>query len=145
MRLAQDPGVENQGGRRLLVVDDEVAIAFALGEYFQLLGYRVDCAHERAEAEALVACRRYEVVIADLRLSWLDHCGGLELLADIHQRQPNARLVVLTAYGSAELRAEAGRRGIHAFLDKPRPLAAIAQVVEGLLPPPPADGTVSPS
>lgn len=127
--------VDECGVRRLLVVDDELAIGFALREYFRLRGFAVDCAHERAEAEALVSLRRYEVVIADLRLSWLDHCGGLELLSDVHHRQPLARRIALTAYGSPELEAEAARRGIDAFLDKPQPLAVLAELIEGLLEP----------
>ena len=53
--------------RRLLVVDDEAPILFALRQYFSPLGYAVVCAREREEAEALLAHDEFALVIADLR------------------------------------------------------------------------------
>jgi CheY-like chemotaxis protein len=49
----------------------------------------------------------------------------------------HAKIVVLTAYGSAEVEDEAKRCGADAFLRKPKPLSQVAQVVEGLLESPP--------
>src|SRR5512143_4317218 len=65
---------------RLLVVDDEAAIRFALTEYFRESGWLVDAAAEREGAEALLACTEYAVVIADLRLTGIYGMEGLDII-----------------------------------------------------------------
>jgi CheY-like chemotaxis protein len=46
---------------------------------------------------------------------------------------PHARIIVLTAYGTAEMEEEALRCGADAFLRKPKPLSHVAQVIQGLI------------
>ena len=118
---------------RILIVDDEESICFSMSEYFSLHGYQVDCARERQEAETLLAQTPYEVVIEDLRLGGTRNTEGLEIVELIRSRHPSTRIVVLTAYGTTEMEAEARKRGADAFLHKPKPLADVAQVVYGLL------------
>ena len=117
---------------RLLIVDDEEPILFALREYFSARSYEVDCASERAEAEELIASRSYAAVIADLRLAGDGH-EGLDLVDYATGRSPAARVIVLTAYGSPEIEQAARRRGARAFLHKPIPLAELERVVAGLV------------
>jgi len=119
--------------KRLLIVEDETAILNALALYFGNQGYAVDTALERTDAEAFLAQRRYDAMLADLRLGGSSDTGGLELVSLVRERWPGTRIVLLTAYGSAEIEQEAWRRGIDAFLHKPQPLAAIALVVSSLL------------
>ncbi len=130
---------------RILVIDDEAPILFALREYFTLRGYEVDCAKEAAEAEALLAARPYAVVIVDLRLSGADGTEGLELIQTARQRWPQTSIILLTAYGSPSTEQEARRCGADQILHKPMPLPSIAKVVAGILEPPrcpsPAVGT----
>lgn len=117
---------------RILVVDDEEAIRDATREYLTALGYHVDAAQEREEAEALLTAATYSLVIADMRLTGVHGREGLELVGYLRERCPWARVVVLTAYGSPDLEAEARRRGADAFLQKPVPLAELARLA-GLL------------
>lgn len=119
--------------QKLLVIDDEESICFSMSEYFSLLGYQVDCAQGREEAELLLASNRYSVVIEDLRLGGMDNTEGLGIIERIHQYHPNTRIVVLTAFGSTDMEAEALSRGAHAFLCKPKPLSNVAQVIFGLM------------
>ena len=122
---------------RLLVVDDEEAICFSMSEYFSLHGYKVDTASEMEEAEKLLGSSEYKVVIQDLRLSLTNNSDGLEMIRTIREHNPQTRIVVLTAYGSAEVEDEARRCGADAFLRKPKPLSQVAQVVQGLIESPP--------
>ena len=122
---------------RLLVVDDEEAICFSMSEYFSLHGYEVDTAREMDEAEKLLDQSDYKVVIQDLRLSLTSHSDGLEMIRSIRAHNPQTRIIVLTAYGSAEVEDEARRCGADAFLRKPKPLSQVAQVVQGLIESPP--------
>lgn len=123
------PSPETTHQPAILVVDDEKTITFAIQNYFTRRGYRVDCAQELEEAEALMANVRYDVVIADLRLTGVHGSEGLEIVRSVRERYPKTRVILLTAYGSPEIEAAAIRYGVHSFLQKPKPLAELAQVV----------------
>ena len=118
---------------RLLVVDDEESICFSMSEYFSLHGYQVDTAREREEAERLIGTTTYQVIIQDLRLGITRDPDGLDIIKLAHTNHPETRIIVLTAYGSAEMEDEARRNGADAFLRKPKPLSQVAQVVQGLI------------
>ena len=122
---------------RLLVVDDEEAICVSMSEYFSMHGYKVDTASELEEAEKLLEASDYKVVIQDLRLSLTSSSDGLEMIRSIREHNPQTRIIVLTAYGSAEVEDEARRCGADAFLRKPKPLSQVAQIVQGLIESPP--------
>src|SRR5690242_5871200 len=122
---------------RLLIVDDEESICFSMSEYFSLHGYKVDTAREMEEAEKLLEASEYKVVIQDLLLSIKHDADGLEMIRVIKEQNLQARIIVLTAYGSAEMEDEARRCGADAFLRKPKPLSQVAQVVQGLIESPP--------
>jgi len=119
---------------RLLIVDDEAAIRFAVSEYFRGNGWTVDAAAEKGEAEALIASRDYAVVIADLRLTGFHGVEGLDIVQRSRELRPRARIVILTGNGTPEIEAEARRRGVDAFLKKPLPLARLAAIVDFLVP-----------
>ena len=118
---------------RILIVDDEESICFSMSEYFEHHGFYVDTARDLDDAEKLIKSTDYKVVIQDLRLGVNKSSDGLQIIKMLHEFQPDARIIVLTAYGSAEMEDEALRCGADAFLRKPKPLSQVAQVVQGLL------------
>ena len=124
---------------RLLVVDDEESICFSMSEYFSLHGFKVDTARELEEAEKLLEAQDYKVIIQDLRLGVTRNSDGLDIIKMVRDLNRNAKIIVLTAYGSSEVEDEARRCGADAFLRKPKPLSQVAQVVEGLLESPPKE------
>jgi len=124
---------------RLLVVDDEESICFSMSEYFSLHGFKVDTARELEEAEKLLEAQDYRVIIQDLRLGVTRNSDGLDIIKMVRDLNRDAKIIVLTAYGSSEVEDEARRCGADAFLRKPKPLSQVAQVVEGLLESPPKE------
>ena len=119
--------------KRLLIIDDEETILFPLKRYFSRLHYRVDCAAELEEAEALVTYTSYDLVIADLSLTAGGSTEGLEILRFVRQHSPATRVIVISAYGTPVIESEAMRRGADAFLQKPQRLADIARVATQLI------------
>jgi DNA-binding response OmpR family regulator len=125
---------------RLLIVDDEPAITFAVSEYLGIRGYQVDRAVGVAEAEDLLRRVGYAIVITDLSLGGREGREGLALAAAVRQRHPRTRTIILTAYGSRASEATARALGVDAFLHKPTRLSEIARLVDALLQQPAAEG-----
>jgi DNA-binding NtrC family response regulator len=116
---------------KILIVDDDEQLIGAYREYLSNLGYAVDCAVEIEEAQTLLNHFEYSVVITDLRLSRLNF-GGLDLVKNIRDAGLPVRIVVLTAYGWPELKAEAANQRIDAFHRKPMRLSDLARTISVL-------------
>ena len=111
---------------RILIVDDEEPILFAMREYFTALSYLVDCARDLEEAYAFLSTHSYSLIVADLRLTGSHEVEGLEIVKAVRERSPATRIIMLTAYGSLEVEEEAIRSGVDVFLHKPKPLPEVA-------------------
>jgi len=134
-RSSASPSAGRGRGPRLLIVDDEPTILVGMRCFFRELGYRVDCAQEKEEAEALLDHVGYDALIADLCLTAGFGPDGLGLISYARRARPEIRVVVLTAVEGAETEAVAREQGAHAFLRKPAALDHVAQVLSGLLEP----------
>lgn len=116
---------------KILVVDDDEQLLSAYGEYLSGLGYIVDSAGEVEEAQTLLAHFQYSVVITDLRLSRLNF-SGLDLVKFVRDNSLPTRIIVLTAYGWPELKAEATNQGVDVFRRKPMRLSELAKAISVL-------------
>jgi CheY-like chemotaxis protein len=115
---AADGAVRSPGGRRVLVVDDNVDAADTLAMLLGLAGHDVHVAINGGEALASAARLRPELAFLDLGLPDI---GGLELAGRI-RALPGlgpVRLVALTGWGREEDRARAREAGFDAHLTKP--------------------------
>jgi DNA-binding NtrC family response regulator len=101
---------------RVLIVDDEMLIRWALG---QALGAHRCVVTEAATArEALAAVRAhdFDVVVMDYRLPDTTH---LELLREVRALSPASHVVMMTAFGTPETLNEAMELGVSRVLEKP--------------------------
>jgi len=117
----------------LLLVDDDPTVLAALHKYFAAAGLDVDCARELEEAEAMIVSNNYDVVIADLRLSWSSVIEGLEVLRFIRRHSRQTHVIILSAHVSQDIRESADALGADAFIPKPAPLPYIAETVSRVL------------
>ena len=113
---------------RMLIIDDDEQLVDAYRDYLSESGYEVDCAQELEEAQTLLAHFPYSVVITDLRLSKLAF-GGLDVIKHVRESSAQTSIIVLTAYGWPELKAEASASGADAFLRKPTRLKELRKTV----------------
>jgi DNA-binding response OmpR family regulator len=118
---------------RVLVVDDQPTIVFAISRYLSARGFQVDGAFEIGAALHLLQHQPYEVAVLDLRLEGQSDLQGLEILDLIRVRGLETRVVVLTAHGTESLRRDALRRGADVFLNKPMALPDVTRVVKALV------------
>jgi DNA-binding response OmpR family regulator len=114
---------------KILILDDDEQLVNAYREYLTGNGYTVDCAQELEEAQSLLAHFSYSVLITDLRLSKLAF-GGLDLVRHVRENSLATRIIVLTAYGWPELKAEAASSGADLFLRKPTELRDLGNAID---------------
>jgi DNA-binding NtrC family response regulator len=110
-------------------VDDEPTARFSLGRSLTLLGLEVDAVATQQEADDLIDRRSYHVVITDLRLSGSDGTEGLDIIAHARDRQPDATVILLTAFGTPEVLRSARALGVSSILSKPVSLEAVFEAV----------------
>jgi two-component system response regulator PilR (NtrC family) len=101
---------------RILVVDDEPDLRTLYELTLLRAGHGVSAAASLAEARALLARQRFDVLITDMRLP---DGLGLALLQELAQAQRPEKSIVITAYGSAENAVEALKAGAFDYLTKP--------------------------
>ena len=118
---------------RLLVVDDERVITFALQSYFSEHGFSVDCASECEEALALLSHKEYDIVIADLRLTGTASEEGLDVIRLARDRNSSTGIILLSAYRTPDVDEKARSLGADLLLQKPQPLPELASAVFNLM------------
>ena len=119
---------------RILVVDDEKSIVFALRQYFLRHGYAVDCALSAEQALEHLASQHYSVAIIDIELRGSEeYVDGLNLAQFIRSHAPATVVIILSAHESPEVETRAREAGAHSFVHKPAPLALIEDVAIGLM------------
>lgn len=115
---------------RVLVVDDNVALAENIAEALELEGYLTAVAASAEEALAQTLQNEFTVVVTDFRLPGID---GAELIRRVLRARTGVRCVVISAHadeGTVRSAEAAGAR----FLAKPfdlRQLARFVRNVEG--------------
>jgi two-component system OmpR family response regulator len=116
---------------RLLLVDDQQAGLFAMGDYLAWTGFQVDMASALDEAQALLAGRTYAAVVADLNLVGDDAGSGLEVIATARANSSKTRIVLMSA--SFVDPEDPLRHGADLVLQKPQPLQRVADCLIHLL------------
>jgi CheY-like chemotaxis protein len=103
----------------ILVIDDDATF---LATYRNLLGqegYLTDTASNRADALAKLERSSFSVVILDQKLRGPIGTGsGLDLIGDIRQRAPNAKIILATAYAEPRVIEPAFEAGAYDYLEK---------------------------
>ena len=105
--------------RKVLIVDDEPTIQLTLSYALRSAGFDVVTASRLESAEAALQRYSFDAVIADIRMSGILGVEGLELLSYIKRRWPKTTVIIMTAYGTEELRKDALARGATFYYDKP--------------------------
>jgi two-component system, NtrC family, response regulator HydG len=100
----------------ILVVDDDDALRDSLVEALEALPVEITTAAGGAEAVAMLAERRFAVVVTDLVMKGVD---GFAVLAAAKKNYPNCRVVMLTGHGGREIAVQAMEKGATYYVEKP--------------------------
>jgi two-component system NtrC family response regulator len=104
--------------KTILLVDDEKDMDWVMGQILTDAGYHVVTAKTGTEglAKFRQAASSIRLVLLDLRLPDM---SGIELLKRIKSISLRTKVIMITAFGTAESRKEAKSAGAIEVLDKP--------------------------
>ncbi|MCK4351118.1 MAG: sigma-54-dependent Fis family transcriptional regulator, partial [Candidatus Krumholzibacteria bacterium] len=116
--------------RKILIIDDEKAIRWSLGEAFKNEGYEIEEAENGKKGIKLFQKDPADLVLLDLKLPDTD---GISVLKKLKAEEENVQVIMMTAYGEVETAVEALKGGAYDFLLKPFQLEKIKVAVKNAL------------
>jgi DNA-binding NtrC family response regulator len=114
---------------RILVVDDEWLLCWALKKRLEHCGYEVLQAGTGKQAVECLA-KGVQLVLLDVQLP---DTNGLSLLRDVKKHCPECHVIMMTAKAGPEVAAEATAQGADCFIEKPFELQKMVQMVDEIL------------
>ena len=104
------------GKAKILVVDDEHSVRWAFEKALQKAGYEVMLAENGLKGLKLYESFKPDIIFVDIRMPEMD---GLQVLKKIRELDPEAQVIVMTAYTDMETTVTAMKLGAYDFLSKP--------------------------
>ena len=113
---------------KVLIVDDEETLTWSMTKTLakDQGKYELFIANTGAEALKVLQKDPIDVVVTDIRMPDIN---GLELLSTIRKQYPTTKVIIMTAYGSPEVRKEATRKGSYFYLEKPFEISDIRTLI----------------
>jgi CheY-like chemotaxis protein len=117
-------------GMKVMIAEDSDSVRFALRMALEFLGHEVvGLAADGVEALQAFSRTHPQVVLMDVRMPNMD---GLTCTARLHDIDPAAKVVVVTAGRTTETQARAA--GADGFMEKPFDVSELRRVIERLVP-----------
>lgn len=115
--------------RRILLVDDELAILLTLKAILEMNGFEVDTAISAQEARDRLKKATYQMVITDMRME--TETAGYDVIRAARKTAYNPAIAILTAYPS--LGSDWKQEGAKSMLVKPMNTQDLLRQIEALL------------
>lgn len=101
---------------KILVIDDEEIVRISCRKCLSPEGYDVTVAHNGVEGLKLTEEETYALILTDLKMPDMD---GMEFLSEMKQRQPDAKVIMMTGYSTVEHAEAAMKQGAYNYIEKP--------------------------
>lgn len=115
--------------RRILLVDDEVAVLLTLKAVLEISGFEVDTAASAKEGKSKLHTHEYQMVITDMRME--SEASGLEVIEAARAAVYQPAVALLTAFPAAE--EDWQEMGADKMLVKPMHTRVLLEQLEKLL------------
>ena len=113
--------------KRVLVVDDDKLICWALEREFAGLGLSTHAVENGADVLAELRRQPYHIVFLDIHLP---DANGIDLLQEITRISPDAKIIIMSGDASDANRQRAYNGGAMQFLEKPFDLSEVHGILE---------------
>jgi DNA-binding NtrC family response regulator len=101
---------------KILIVDDELIMRESLAGWLERDGHAVQTAASGEEAMEKLKQTHFDIFLVDIKMEGM---SGLEVLRRIKESDPDAEVVMITAYGSIPSAIEAMKDGAYDYMLKP--------------------------
>lgn len=115
---------------RILIIDDEEAVASSMAKMLETVGHTVDTATCGKDGLDKFIDESHTLVITDLRLGDMT---GTQVLTEVKAISPQTAVIIVTGYASTESAIEAMRRGANDYLTKPIRMSELLMAVRSQL------------
>jgi DNA-binding response OmpR family regulator len=104
--------------KQVLIVDDEETLTWSLAKSLahDRETYEVTTVNDGETALSVIDQQPFDVVVLDIRLPGMN---GLDVLMKIKEHKPSTKVIIMTAYGSTDVREKAKARGSLYYIEKP--------------------------
>lgn len=111
---------------KILIVDDDRDLLESLSLVLSSCGYQVTCAESGSKGINLLSTDTFDLILADLRMPRMD---GHQFLRIAKLTDPDCRVVMMSAYATAEAVVRDIREGVYDYLLKPFKLAELQDIL----------------
>lgn len=108
--------------KAILFVDDHEVLARLSCEILEMQGYRAVCAYSAQEALEKFDQQKFDILVTDFRMEGMN---GLELARQIHQKDPQVPVIIVTGYGPVD-----GGKDVNACLQKEELFPALLEKIK---------------
>jgi len=105
--------------KKLLLVDDEETTLVAYRKLLSSSSIELDTAASMEEATSYLERQIYNIVISDLRLTGTLNLEGFDIARLARAKNPDTEIILITAYGTPEIKRQAVDLGVAQYLEKP--------------------------
>jgi len=115
---------------KILVADDEQSMREFLDIMLRKEGYKVSLASNGEEVIKLTEKDIFDLILMDIRMPRLD---GISTLKKVKTIQPDAIVIMITAYASADTAIKAMKEGAYDYITKPFKVEEIKLIIKNAL------------
>jgi DNA-binding NtrC family response regulator len=116
-----------QAGIKVLIVDDEVALANTLAQRLKMRDLQVETVYNGEEALSRLKQEEPDVMVLDLRMPGMQ---GMEVLKEVKKTHSHIQVIILTGHGTDKEEEEARTLGGFGFLKKPADIETLADKIK---------------
>jgi len=116
--------------QKILVIDDDEGIVYALRQLFTKDGYEVATAQNASSGLQLISGEKPSLVFMDINMPGMN---GLDTLRKVKENYPGLPVIMITGFGTVETAVRAMQFGAFDYLTKPLDIKQVRKVVSEAL------------
>jgi len=113
-----------------MIIEDDEAMRSLLEDFFEEEGFETDSASNGADALRILSKDHLDLIVTDIRMPGLT---GLDILPGLRRLKPETPIIVMTAFGSEEVRRRSLERGATTYLEKPIHLSQLRTLIHEMI------------
>ncbi len=115
---------------KVLIVDDELIMRESLAGWLERDGHDIEKASSGEEALEKIKDTSFDILLVDIKMEGI---SGLEVLKYVKENDPDAAVIMITAYGSISTAIEAIKAGAYDYLLKPFDPEELGVLIEKII------------